>query len=84
LRPGRGDGADDLVTRHKRVSGQLPVVVEHREVAVADAAGLHRDLDLLGAEGAEVDIAFGEFAAGFGGDHGGGFHEEAPGAARPR
>jgi len=45
--PGRGDGADDLVTGHQWIAANTPLVLEHAEIAVADAAVLHVDLDLM-------------------------------------
>lgn len=44
------DFADDFVAGDERVGGHAPFVVEHGEVAVADAATLHGNLDLPDAE----------------------------------
>ena len=46
----RGDRAHDFMARHKRVRRHAPFVVEHGEVAVADAAALDGNLDLPDAE----------------------------------
>jgi hypothetical protein len=50
------DDADRLVPEHRREPGPTPVVVEHREVGVAEPAVLDPDFYLFVAEGTEVDL----------------------------
>ena len=45
-----GDVADDFVAGDEGVLGDFPLVVEHGEVRVADAAGGDVDLDVVGGE----------------------------------
>lgn len=52
MSPEGGDAPDDFVAGNEGVGGHAPVVVEHGEIAVADAAALHGDLNLFAAEGA--------------------------------
>jgi len=42
----RADGADDLMAGDHRVGGEAPVVVDHADVAVANAAVQDVDVDL--------------------------------------
>ena len=44
------DATNDLVTRYDRTSADTPVVVDDREIGMADAAILDDTLDLLGAD----------------------------------
>ena len=62
----RRDRADDLVAGDERVGRHLPVVVEHAEVAVADAAIAHVDVDLVVAERAQRVLERRQRAAGGG------------------
>ena len=50
------DGADHLVTRHERIRRPTPLVVEHGEIRVADAAMADLDLDLLGPERTGIEL----------------------------
>jgi predicted 3-demethylubiquinone-9 3-methyltransferase (glyoxalase superfamily) len=50
----RDDATDNFVAGHKRISRHAPIVVEHREIAVAEAATFHGDLHLLAAERAGI------------------------------
>jgi len=43
------DDPDDLMPGNERVAGISPVVVEHRQVRVADPAGFHLQLHLFRA-----------------------------------
>ena len=45
--PNRGDGADHLVAGHQRVLAEAPFVIEHAEIAVADATVANVDFDVL-------------------------------------
>lgn len=42
------------MTSDKRVAGIAPLVVEHREIGMTDAAGLDLDLHLLGAKRPDI------------------------------
>jgi hypothetical protein len=72
--PHGGDVAYDLVTRDERVLRDAPLVVDHRHVAVTDAAVADADLDLVLAQGARLVFERLELAARFvtgqGSDHG--------------
>ena len=57
-----------LMAGDERVGGHAPLVVDHREIRVADAAGLDAQLDLFGPERPGGVFEGLEFAAGF---HGG-------------
>lgn len=46
----RDDSTDDFVAGDERIRRHAPIVVEHREIAVADAAAFHGDFNLLAAE----------------------------------
>src|SRR5680860_218073 len=54
LRPDGDNAADDLVPRYGGIGGNTPLIVDDGKVRMADAAGLHLNLDLLGADGAEI------------------------------
>lgn len=41
------DRADHLVTRYERVLAEAPFVIQHAEIAVADATVAHVDFDVL-------------------------------------
>jgi len=57
----RNDAADYFVTRHQRVSGHAPFVVDHRQVRMAHAAILDGDFDLLITERAGIVIVAFQF-----------------------
>ncbi len=63
--PDGRDRADDLVPADERVLAHAPLVVEHRHVAVADAARLDLDLDLPRLQLAGVVLERLELALGF-------------------
>jgi hypothetical protein len=57
MRNARADGhngADHLVTRHEGKLGDTPFIVEHAQVAVADAAVFDLDVDIVVAHGPRV------------------------------
>jgi hypothetical protein len=74
----RNDGAAGLVSADERIARHAPLVVEHRNVGMADAAVVDLDLDVLGMQGAGIELVGLErsFGAGGGvgveGGHGGG------------
>jgi len=47
------DTANDFVSRDERVGGKAPLVAEHAEIRVTDAAVFDTDVDMLGADGRE-------------------------------
>jgi hypothetical protein len=47
------DAANDFVSRNERVGGKAPLVAEHAEIRVTDAAVFDTDVDMLGADGRE-------------------------------
>lgn len=47
------DTANDFVPGDERVGGEAPLVAEHAEIRVADAAIFDADVDMLGADGRE-------------------------------
>ena len=47
------DATDDFVTGHEWVRGKPPLIAEHAEIRVADAAVFHADVHMLGANGRE-------------------------------
>ena len=42
------DATNDFVSGHERVGGKAPLVAEHAEIRVADAAVFDADVDMLG------------------------------------
>jgi hypothetical protein len=48
------DMPDDFMTRHKRITTDIPVVVNHMNVAVTDSAVADRDLHIPGPEGRRI------------------------------
>ena len=47
------DATNDFVSGHERVGGKAPLVAEHAEIRVADAAVFNANVDMLGADGRE-------------------------------
>jgi hypothetical protein len=47
------DAANDFVSGDERVGGKAPLVAEHAEIRVTDAAVFDADVDMLGADGRE-------------------------------
>ena len=47
------DTTNDFVTGHEWVRGKTPLIAEHAEIRVADAAVFHADVHMLGADGRE-------------------------------
>lgn len=47
------DATNDFVTGHEWVRGKPPLIAEHAEIRVADAAVFHADVHMLGADGRE-------------------------------
>ena len=47
------DATNDFVTGHEWVRGKTPLIAEHAEIRVADAAVFHADVHMLGADGRE-------------------------------
>ena len=47
------DTPHDFVSGHERVGGKAPLVAEHAEIRVTDAAVFDTDVDMLGADGRE-------------------------------
>lgn len=60
-----GDGADDFMTRHQWIAAVMPIVVQHGEIGMADAAGDDVDLHLIWFQCARIVLEGGEFALGF-------------------
>ena len=56
--------ADGFVSQHGRELREAPLVVEHRDVGVAQAAVLDLNLHLLGPERSEFDLLPDQFALG--------------------
>jgi hypothetical protein len=47
------DTANDFVPGDERIGGKAPLVAEHAEIRVTDAAVFNADVDMLGADGRE-------------------------------
>jgi hypothetical protein len=47
------DAANDFVSGNERIGGKAPLVAEHAEIRVADAAVFDADVDMLGSDGRE-------------------------------
>jgi hypothetical protein len=47
------DATNDFVPRDERVGGKAPLVAEHAEIRVADAAVFDADVNMLGTDGRE-------------------------------
>jgi len=47
------DATNDFVSGHERIGGKAPLVAEHAEIRVTDAAVFDADVDMLGTDGRE-------------------------------
>ena len=51
----RRDPAHDFVSQHGGILRHSPVVVQHREIGMAQAAMFHRDFHVLGPKRSEIN-----------------------------